>query len=431
MKNANGLGWGLAALVVAGNMIGSGLYLLPVTLAPMGSSSLIGWLVAGVGAAVLALVFGALGRLRPDAEGLAGFAEKGLGRFFGFHVAIAFWTACLVGNVAVAVAATGYLAYFWPMLRDPVWATLCNLGLIWAATLAYIAGTRTASWLAAGALVVGLIPIVIAVAAGIAAFDPNLFEASWNPGGEPLKTTVPASLAVIFWAYLGLESAAALSGRVRDPARDVGRASIAGVALATLVYVAATVAVFGVIPLDQLAQSTSPYADLAARVFGASLAGFVAVCAVAKTFGTIGGWTLMGGETARAAAQSGYLPKGFGGAEKAPLVVPLTGAAIMSIVTLISSQEGLANQFGLLVGVTSVLTLTIYGVCSAALVRMAKGTGGHVLGAFGLMFAGAAVIAAAAGYVVPTLVVVGLTTLAWFTLLRGGKPAVDPEGDAA
>jgi arginine:agmatine antiporter len=301
------LGWGLAALVVAGNMIGSGLYLLPVTLAPFGSSSLIGWLVAGVGAAVLALVFGALGRLKPGADGLAGFAETGLGRFFGFQVAIAFWTACLVGNVAVAVAATGYLAFFWPVLKDPVAATLCNLAIIWVATLAYVAGTRTASWLAAGALVVGLIPIVIAVAAGVVAFDPQLFAASWNPSGDSLKETVPASLVLIFWAYLGVESAAALSSRIRHPGKNLGRASLAGVALATLVYVGATVAVFGVIPLDALAASTSPYADLAARVFGASLAGFVAVCAVAKTIGTVGGWVMMGGETARAAAR-GRLP---------------------------------------------------------------------------------------------------------------------------
>ncbi len=269
------------------------------------------------------------------------------------------------------------------------------------------------------------------MAAGVAAFDPQLFAASWNPSGDSLKETVPASLVLIFWAYLGVESAAALSSRIRHPGKNLGRASLAGVALATLVYVGATVAVFGVIPLDALAASTSPYADLAARVFGASLAGFVAVCAVAKTIGTVGGWVMMGGETARAAARAGFLPKGFAQGDKTPLVNPLTGAAIMTIVAVLSGQPTLGEQFGMLVGVTSVLTLTIYGVCSAALIRLSPGTGGHVLGAFGLMFAGAAVIAAAAGYIVPTLVVVAITTLAWFTLLRGGKPAVDPEGEGA
>ena len=372
LSDRHKLGWGLAALVVAGNMIGSGLYLLPVSLAPTGGSSLIGWLVAAVGAATLALVFGALGRLQPDADGLAGFAERGLGRFAGFNVSLAFWAACLVGNVAVAVAATGYLGFFWPVLRDPVAATFCNLGIIWIATIAYIIGARTASWLAAVALIVGLAPIAIAVVAGARAFDPALFAASWSPSGAPLVETVPASLAIIFWAYLGVESAAALSRRVRNPARDVGLASIAGVGLATLVYVAATVSVFGVIPLAAIAASTSPYADLAQRVFGGSIAGLVAVCAIIKTIGTVGGWVMMGGETARAAARQGYLPAGFGAGDRTPMANPLLGAAIMSVVTVLSGQPTLGGQFGLLVGVTSVLTLTVYAVCSASLFRLAR-----------------------------------------------------------
>ena len=338
------LGWGLAALVVAGNMIGSGLYLLPVSLAPTGGSSLIGWLVAAAGAATLALVFGALGRLQPDADGLAGFAERGLGRFAGFNVSLAFWAACLVGNVAVAVAATGYLGFFWPILKNPVAATFCNLGIIWVATIAYIFGARTASWLAATALVIGLVPIAIAVVAGARAFDATLFAASWSPSGAPLFETVPASLAIIFWAYLGVESAAALSRRVRNPGQDVGRASVAGVGLATVVYVAATVSVFGVMPLAEIETSSSPYADLAQRVFGGSIAGLVAVCAIVKTIGTVGGWVMMGGETARAAARHGYLPSGFGSGDRTPVANPLLGAAIMSVVTVLSGSRRWAGS---------------------------------------------------------------------------------------
>ncbi len=431
LSDRHKLGWGLAALVVAGNMIGSGLYLLPVSLASTGSSSLIGWLVAAVGAATLALVFGALGRVAPKADGLSGFAELGLGRFAGFQVSLAFWMACLIGNVAVAVAATGYLGFFWPMLKNPVAATLCNLGLIWIATLAYIIGARTASWLAAVALVVGLIPIGIAVAAGVAAFDPAVFAASWSPSGEPLLKTVPASLAIIFWAYLGVESAAALSHRVRHPAVDVRRASVAGALLATLVYVSATVAVFGVIPVAQLAHSTSPYADLAGRVFGASIAGIVAVCAITKTLGTIGGWTMMGGETARAAAQQGYLPSGFGSPTRTPIVTPLLGAAFMSVIAILSGQPTLGKQFGMLVGVTSVLSLTIYAVCALSLFRLAKTPGARSIAVLGMVFAVAAVAAAATGYILPTAGFVALMTAAWFVFLRKSGSRVDPEGQGA
>jgi arginine:agmatine antiporter len=420
------LGWGLAALVVAGNMIGSGLYLLPVSLAGVGSSSLIGWLAAGAGAVTLALVFGALGRLQPDADGLPGFAERGLGRFFGYQTALAFWTACLVGNVAIAVAATGYLGFFWPVLKDPVAATFCNLGILWLATFAYIIGARTASGLAAVALAIGLAPIVIAVAAGVMAFDPQTFVASWSPSGTPLAQSVPASLAIIFWAFLGVESAAALSARVKHPARDVGRASVAGVLLATVVYIAATVAVFGVIPVDVLASSTSPYADLAARVFGASIAGVVAVCAVVKTVGTVGGWVMLGGETARSAARKGYLPGGFGAGERTPIANPLLGGAIMSVVAVISGQPTLGGQFGMLVGVTAVLSLVVYAVCSAALFRMARRSRARITAVAGFLFATAAVAAAAPGYILPTVGFFVVTSLAWWVFLRKSPSRVDP-----
>jgi arginine:agmatine antiporter len=426
------LSWGLAALVVAGNMIGSGLYLLPAQLAETGSSTVVGWLVAGVGAMTLALVFGALGRLQPEADGLAGFAERGLGRFFGFQTALAFWTACLVGNVAVAVAATSYLSFFWPALKDPITATFCNLGLIWLATGAYIAGARTASWVAALALAVGLVPIVIAVAAGAAAFDADTFAASWSPSGEGLARTMPASLAIIFWAFLGVESAAALSVRVKDPSRDVGRASVAGVALATLIYVAATVAVFGVIPAGVLAQSNSPYADLASRVFGASIAGAVAVCAIVKTFGTVGGWVMLGGETARSAARHGYLPAGFGEGRKTPIANPLLGAAIMSVVTVVvSSLPTLVDQFGVLAGATSVLTLVVYAICSAALFRLGRRTNARFIAIAGFLFACGAVGFAGVSYVWPAAAFFVLTTVAWLAFMRKSVSRVDPGGAGA
>ncbi|TAJ64146.1 amino acid permease [Brevundimonas sp.] len=427
IEDRHKLGWGLAALVVAGNMIGSGVYLLPATLAPVGSSSVVGWGVAGLGAVTLALVFAALGRLQPDADGLSGFAERGLGRFFGFQTALAFWTACLVGNVAIAVAATGYLGFFFPVLKQPVAATFCNLGLIWLTTGAYILGARTASRFAALALAIGLVPIVIAVAAGVSAFSGETFAASWSPSGESLTHSVPASLAVIFWAFLGVESAAVLSARVKDPARDVGRASIAGVLLASLVYVAATVAVFGVIPAGVLAESSSPYADLTARVFGASIGAAVAASAVIKAVGTLSGWVMLGGETARAAARSGYLPAGFGAGDRTPVANPLLGGAIMSVVAVISGQPTLGGQFGMLVGVTSVLSLVVYGLCSASLFRLARWTRARFIAALGLLFATAAVAAAAPGYILPTAVFFALTTAAWFAFMRGGpaKP-VDP-----
>ncbi|MGV3579116.1 amino acid permease [Brevundimonas sp.] len=423
------LGWGLAALVVAGNMIGSGVYLAPVALASTGSSSLIGWLICGAAAMVLAAVFAGLGRFQPDADGLTDFTRRGLGRFIGYQTAIAYWGVCLTGNVAVAIAGTGYLAFFFPALAQPGPAAICNLVLIGVTTAAYAAGARVAARLGAATLVIGLLPLLLAMVAGVVAFNGATFSASWSPEGLPLAQSVPASLVVIFWSFLGLESAAALSRLVRNPAQDVGRASVAGVGLALVVYVAASVAVFGVIPAGDLASSTSPFADLAARVFGASVAGLVAACAVIKALGTIAGWTILGGETARSAGEAGYLPRWFGTAATPgwlPISNPLINGAIMAGLILMTSQPTLAGQFGLLIGACTVLTICLYALCCISLFRFSRKAGWRVLAVVGLVFSVGAVVAAAPGNVVPAIVLFAVASVGWLFVRRSAGSNVDP-----
>ena len=415
------LGWGLAALLVAGNMIGSGLYLLPATLAPIGSSTLIGWLLCTAGALVLAGVFAGLGKFRPQADGVTDFVDQGLNRFLGYQASLAYWVGCWVGNAAIAVAAVGYLAHFFPVLGERWPGAWANVGLIWLMTLVYMAGARAVARLGGLLLVLGLLPIVIAIAAGVVAFDPALFAASWSPEGQPLPASVPASLAVIFWAYLGVETAVVVSTRLANPERDLGRASLMGVLLSGLVYIAASVAVFGVIPAAELAQSTSPFADLAGRVLGAAAAGFVAVCAIAKTLGTLGGWILLAGETARSTARRGFLPRVFGDGAVTPPANPLIHAAMMSIIALGSAQPTLAGQFGVLISVTTVLLLVAYALCCAALFRFTPDWRWRALAGVGLLFS-----AVAAVFSTPDLLPVAagffvLTTLAWFFVRRNSS----------
>ncbi|WP_245161286.1 MULTISPECIES: amino acid permease [unclassified Brevundimonas] len=261
------------------------------------------------------------------------------------------------------------------------------------------------------------------------AFSGDTFSASWNTSGLPLGQSIPAALVVIFWSFLGLESAAALSQLVRNPGRDVGRASVAGVGLALVVYVAATTAVFGVIPAGQLAASTSPFADLAARVFGASIAGLVAVCAVIKAIGTISGWTMLGGETARSAAEAGYLPGVFGSSARPgrlPLTNPLINGALMAVMVLASIQPTLADQFGSLIGACTVLTICLYALCCVSLFRFTHAPGWRALAVVGLVFSVGAVAAAAPGNVVPATVLFAVASVGWIWVRKTSARRVDP-----
>jgi arginine:agmatine antiporter len=147
---------------------------------------------------------------------------------------------------------------------------------------------------------------------------------------------------------------------------------------------------------------------------------------VIKAVGTLSGGVMLGGETARAAARHGYLPSGFGEGDHTPIANPLLGGAIMSVVAVISGQPTLGGQFGMLVGVTSVLSLVVYGLCSAALFRLARWTRARFIAGLGLVFTIAAVVAAAPGYILPTAGFFVVTSLAWLAFMRKSK-AVDPE----
>ncbi len=364
----------LATFLVAGNMIGAGIYILPTSIAPFGTSSLIGWLVSAAGGVALAAVFAILGRLRPEADGIHAYARTALNPFLGFVTWFAYWVGCPLSNVAIGLTAVGYLTSLIPGLGGPLPTLLALLAVIWVFTLLNLTGPRMVTRLGGIALVLGLLPIVAAIVLGLLAFNPDLFAASWNPTGKPISANVPGMVLLIFWAFLGMECANAIAAKVENPARDIPIAAMGGIAIATVVYVAACVAVQGVIPPAELARSTAPFADVVSKLAGPIAGVLVAVFAVVKTSGTLAGWILVTAETARAGAGVGYFPKLL--TETDPAVLPRRGilvtGAIMSLVALATASPTLAKQLNILVGATVATCMLAYILCCAALFRDAR-----------------------------------------------------------
>ncbi len=364
----------LATFLVAGNMIGAGIYILPTSIAPFGTSSLIGWLVSAAGGIGLAAVFAVLGRLRPEADGIHAYARTALHPFLGFVTWFGYWVSCPLSNVAIGLTAVGYLTSLVPALSGPLPTLLALLAAIWLFTLLNLAGARTVTRLGGVALVLGLLPILAAIGLGLFAFDPALFAASWNPSGEPVARKIPGMVLLIFWAFLGMECANAISAKVQNPSRDIPIAALGGIAIATIVYVAACVAVQGVIPPAELAKSTAPFADVVSRLAGPVAGVLVAIFAVVKTSGTLAGWILVTAETARAGAAVGYFPRLL--TETDPAVIPKRGLIVtgilMSVVALATASPTLAKQLNILIGATVATTMLAYVLCCAALFREAR-----------------------------------------------------------
>jgi arginine:agmatine antiporter len=370
------LGPVLATIVVAGNMIGSGVFLLPATLASVGSLTVLGWMIGTVGALALALLFGKLAQRKPLAGGPATYAFDAFGPFAGSQASLWYWTACLIGNVAIAAAASSYLISFLGLAVTPVMGAFVTVALLWLVTLVNLVSPRFVGQVDGPLLVAGMIPLLLAITVGWTAFDATQFRESWNVSGEPLYYALPHSLALVFWAFTGLESASVAAAVVDKPERNVKIATIAGVSLAALVYIAASIVIFGLAPAPEIAASNAPFALVAAKTLGPAAGPLVAICGALKALGTLAGWVLITAQVSRAAADHGLLPAVFARtrAGDTPVAGLLISGVLGTVAIVLTIAPTLGRQFGLLAEASTLFALLTYlGACAAALKYRVRG----------------------------------------------------------
>jgi arginine:agmatine antiporter len=381
------LGPVLATIVVAGNMIGSGIFLLPATLAQVGSVTILGWVAASIGAIALALLFGKLARRQPMAGGPASYIFDTFGPFAGMQASLWYWTSCLIGNVAIAAAAAGYFAAFFGLDAGPAMLAFITIALIWLATAVNMVSPRFAGLFNCPLLIAGLVPLLLIGTVGWFMFDPVQYFENWNVSGKSDLAAVKQSLVLVFWAYLGLESASVCAAVVENPERNVPLATVAGVLLAALLYIAVSAAMMGLAPASDLANSSAPFALVAGKIFGPVAGPLVAGAGMLKAMGTLAGWVLLTAQTSRAAADHGLLPRIFARTRfgDTPVTGLLAAGLVGTIGVLITISPTLGEQFGLLSEAATLFCLLLYlGGCAAAIKYRLPGA--YVLTAIGGAF---------------------------------------------
>src|SRR4051794_21025722 len=208
-----------ATMLVAGNMIGTGVFLLPVTLASVGSIAIFGWLVATAGAAALGLVFAKLGELDPQEGGPYAYARDFLGPYVGFQTNYVYWFGNWIGNIAIAIAAVGYLAELFPAIQKPPESVFVTAAVIWILTFANILGPRVVGALETWTMSLALIPILGIALLGWIWFDPATFLGGWNVSGGSYGHALTPAAPVALRAPTGLGNPARFPPRLAKPKR--------------------------------------------------------------------------------------------------------------------------------------------------------------------------------------------------------------------
>jgi putrescine:ornithine antiporter len=359
--------------IVAVNMMGSGIIMLPTNMAQVGAISLLSWVVTALGSLALAYGFAQAGLLNSRAGGMAAYAEDAYGKDGYFQVFFLYFVSLAIANVAVASSAVGYLAAFFPWLSStPVATTVGVIALLWLTTVANFGGPGLTGRIGAVTVWGVILPVGFISIAGWVWFSGETFAAAWNPKGLSLMAGMGSSISLTLWAFLGLESAAQASGAVENPKRNVPLACMFGTVGAAVIYILSTTVIQGIVPNSELANSTGPFGLAYARMFNPTVGSIVMALAVMACLGSLLGWQFTLAQTGKSAADDGMFPSLFSKANR--LGAPIAGMVVMGVVqslmALSTISPNLSEQFSALVNLAVVTNVVPYLIALSALPLM-------------------------------------------------------------
>ena len=297
---------GLIAIAVNG-VVGSGIFVLPATVASIaGAASPAAYLVAATVMALVVLCFAEAGSLFEETGGPYLYARAAFGSFCGFLVGWMFFLSRLAASAAIGNAFVAYLAYFWPAAGTGAGRAVALTAAIGGLAAANFAGVRRGSRTVNVLTVAKLLPLLLFVAAGLFAADPDRYRLLALP---PIPALREASLLLVF-AFGGFENANVPAEEVRDPRRHLPVALIAAIAFTAVLYVLIQIAALGTLP--DLAADRTPIASAASRFLGPAGAALMTVAAVLSTLGSESALVLVGPRILYAFARAGRLPRALG-----------------------------------------------------------------------------------------------------------------------
>ncbi len=415
------LGLIMCTALVVGNMIGSGIFLLPATLAPYGWNSIFGWMLTIAGGILLAFIFGALSRNFPKAGGPYAFTQEAFGPMAGFLVAWSYWISIWVGNAAVATGAVSYLSVFFPSLSSTTGLhAVVTIGIIWLLTFVNCRGTYLAGSVQLATTLLKVLPLFAVIFLGVylAAADGGANLAPFEPEAISFGP-ITAAATLTLWGLLGLESATVPAEKVKDPTRTIPRATMIGMIVTGVIYLFACSAIILLQPADEVAASSAPFADFVARHWGEGAGRWLALFAAISGFGALNGWILLQGELPNAMAKGGVFPDFLAktSSRDTPVRALVVSSLLMTGVVLLNYSKSMTEAFKFILLLSTTASLVMYFACALAALKLkadGRMTASPVL---------SLIAAAAALYAIWAIYGAGVEAVAWgLVLLAAGLP---------
>ena len=358
-----------AIALIVGSIIGVGIFNLPTSLAVYGPITLVSMGLTTVGALALAVLFAALSRRLPADGGPYAYARAAFGNKLGFANAWSYWITAWAGNAAIAVGWVLYVEYFINKGQNKWISVLLVLIGLWLPAIVNLSGAQNMGTVQVVTTIIKFAAVAFMSIVGLFYIKSANFT-PWNVSTEGTVGAIGGGMAIALFSYLGVETAAVAAAKVRDPNRNVPRATVLGTIACAVVYMLSLTAVFGILPTGKLANSTAPFSDAANSMFGGSWAGDVmAIAVIISGLGALNGWTMICAEMPLAAANDGLFPEQFKRISKKGVpaygIVASTILASIAIVINYLGANG-ATVFTTLVLMTGITSAIPYGFSALA-----------------------------------------------------------------
>ncbi|HZF99312.1 MAG TPA: APC family permease [Pseudoxanthomonas sp.] len=323
-------------------IVGGGIFRMPAALsAQVGAAAPLALIAGALAIVPIALCFSAVGSRAAATGGPYTYLTAVFGSFAGFIAGALMWISNVSSSAGVAAAFSVQMANLVPWFAQP----LPRAGLL---TLLYVVlfalnafgvklGARAITVLAG----LKLAPLFALVAVGLFLVDWS--QLAFGMGDLPSWSVLGTAMVLVMFAYSGMETALVPSGELRDPSRNVPRATLAAILLVVLLYMGLQIVGQGLLG-PALAQSGVPIADTAAAVWAPART-LLLVTACISMAGFMLGNLLGSSRLLFALGRDGYLPLAYGrvsATHRVPLMALVTHAGLAWVLALGGSFDALA-----------------------------------------------------------------------------------------
>ncbi len=355
--------WSVLA-IVTGSQVGSTIFIAPASLAQFGVFSLYGWLISAFGAICLSLVFASLCARFPETGGPHVYVKNVFGRSASFFTGWTYWVVSWVSSSVVVVTAVGSIVSIVGDLPKTVELAL-QIFLLMSIALLNLRGVKTAGTAEFVLMLLKLIPLITIPILALYHFNTKNFLISDRVSAMPTISILSQVTLLTFFGFVGLESATAVAGEVKNPTKIIPKAIIAGTFFAAFFYILNSVGIMGAISTSELSSSKAPYADVVHLALGGNWYILVSVIITVVCAGSLNAWILASGQIALGLAQDGLMPKKFAqknsnGAPFFSIIISCLGIVPLLIVTF---DDNIATQVSAIIDYSVTAFLFVYLAC--------------------------------------------------------------------